>query len=138
MVVRVSFELKGLDEYLEKISRAGRDVDAAAGRAVAVGGDVLLAGMQRRVPVDTGNLKDHLERSEVDKDGNFVFVSVGMKPASQVDAATARYGNAQEYGYKRGKKHYPPRSYIRASFDSDKSKVRAAQKKSLEGDGILS
>ena len=137
MVVRVSFELKGLDEYLERIVQAGQDVNAAAGRAVAAGGDVLLAGMQRRVPKDTGNLEDHLERSEVDQDGNFVFVSVGMKPAREVDADTARYGNAQEYGYKRGKKHYPPRSYIRASFDSDKSKARAAQKKSLKGDGVI-
>ena len=137
MVVRVSFELKGLDEYLERIVQAGQDVDAAAGRAVKAGGDVLLLGMQRRVPKDTGNLEEHLERSEVDQDGNFVFVSVGMKPAAEVDADTARYGNAQEYGYKRGKKHYPARSYIRASFDSDKSKVRAAQKKSLQGDGVI-
>lgn len=137
MVVRVSFTLKGLDAYLEKIAQAGRDVDAAAGRACEAGGDVLLNGMQRRVPKDTGNLEDHLERSEVEQDGNFVFVEVGMKPASQVDADTARYGNAQEYGYKRGKNHYPPQSYIRASFDSDKIKVRRAQRESLEGDGVI-
>ncbi len=55
MTVRARFETKGFEAYLEKLAKAGQDVDAAAQEALQAGGEVLLAGMQRRVPKDTGN-----------------------------------------------------------------------------------
>ena len=41
MTVRYQMKLKGLDEYLEHIAQSGQDVDAAAAKAVAAGGDIL-------------------------------------------------------------------------------------------------
>ena len=131
MVCRASFSLKGFEEYLEKIAKAGHDVDAAADQANVAGGDVLLDGMLRRVPRQTGNLAEHLERTEPKVDGNFRYIEVGMP--RKTDAETARYGNVQEYG----SAHTPAQPYIRPTFDQDKAKARKAQKEALKKAGII-
>jgi len=131
MAVRVSWTLTGIGDYLERIRKAGQDVDAAAGRAVQAGGAVLLDGMKRRVRKDTHNLEQHLEESPVNQDGNLVSVEVGM--SRDVDADTARYGNAQEYGTS----SMAAQSYIRATVDNDGAKARRAMRESLESEGVL-
>lgn len=131
MTCRGSFDLKGLDDYLEKIARADRDVDQAAEKAVVVGGDVILNGLWERVPRDTGYLAETLDRTAPAQDGNFVFVEVGMPRTAPADVA--RYGNVQEYG----SADTPAQPYIRPTFDEDKAKMRRAQRASLEADGIL-
>jgi len=131
MTSRASLSLKGLDEYLEKIARAGQDVDEAAANAVVAGGDVLLDGMLRRVPIRTGLLSDTLSRTEPVRDGNLVAVEVGMPRNAPADVA--RYGNVQEYG----SAETAAQPYIRPTIDQDAAKARQAQRKSLEQDGIL-
>lgn len=131
MAVRFQMDLKGLGEYLELIVQAGLDVDAAAAKAVAAGGDVILVEMLDKVPVLTGNLKDHLVRTEPVQDGNFISVTVGISP--DVDVDTAIYGNVQEYGSANNE----AQPYIRPSFDGKKRQARAAQKAVLEAEGIL-
>jgi HK97 gp10 family phage protein len=134
MTVRYVFDLKGLSEYLEKIVQAGEDVDEAAARAVTAGGDVLVQGMQGRVAVLTGNLKEHISRTEPVRDGNYTYIDVGVLDGENLaDADTARYGNAQEFGTA----SMPAHPYIRPAIDEDKSKVRAAERAALEQDGIL-
>lgn len=130
MTTRGTISLKGFDEYLERVAKAGRDVDKAAAEAVAAGGDVLLEGMQRRVPKDTYNLEQHLERTEPKRDGNYTFVEVGL--SKQADADTARYGNAQEYG----SSSMAAQPYIRPTLDEDGSKARAAVGKTLKEAGV--
>ena len=67
MPVRFKLETKGFAEYLERLVQAGKDIDAVADEALVAGGDILLEGMQRRVPRKTGNLAAHLERTEPEK-----------------------------------------------------------------------
>ncbi len=124
------FKLKGFDEYLQVIADAGASVDDAAENAVVAGADVLLDGMQRRVPKDTMNLHDHLKRTQPKREGNFISVQVGIIEA---DAETARYGNVQEFGSATMK----AQPYIRPTLDGDKAKMRRAQRQSLEADGVL-
>jgi HK97 gp10 family phage protein len=131
MTVRVQWKMDGFGKYLEDIAKAGQNVDAACDRAVSAGGDVILAGMQERVHKLTGNLEANLECTAPAADGNFHYIEVGMRKG--VDADTARYGNAQEYG---GSKN-PPNSYIRAGFDEKRSAARAAMRDSLKKDGVL-
>ena len=131
MTCRATFKMTGFDEYLEQIARAGENIDAAADRAIMAGGDVLLAGMEERVPRDTGNLAAHLERSDPEVDGNIHFLTVGIREGT--DANTARYGNVQEYG----SAHTPKHPYIRPAFDEDGNKARAAEKASLKADGAI-
>ncbi len=131
MTTRVSMSLNGLDVYLEKIAQAGGNVDDAAANAVVAGGDVLLDGMLKRVPVLTGHLADTLKRTDPVHDGNLVFVEVGMPRDAPADVA--RYGNVQEYG----SASMAAQPYIRPTIDEDAGKARRAQRKSLEQDGVL-
>jgi HK97 gp10 family phage protein len=121
---------RGFDEYLERIVQAGRDVDAAAAKALAAGAAVALEGMQQRVAVVTGNLKDNLVATESQQDGNYVFVKVGLISA---DPDTARYGNAQEFGTS----SMPAHPYVRPALDEEKARIRAAIKQSLIEDGTV-
>lgn len=130
MAVKGKLTLKGLDAYLEQLARAGRDVDKAAGKALAAGADVAVEGMRARVPKDTRNLESHLGATAPRQDGNYVYVEVGLVGA---DAETARYGTAQEYGTSK----MQAQPYIRPTIDEDGKQIRAAIKASLEEDGKL-
>jgi HK97 gp10 family phage protein len=139
MTTRASLTLTGIDAYLEKVAQAGRDVDQAAGNAVAAGGKLLADGMKRRAPVYSGKdpravpglLRNTLESSLPARDGNLTFVLVGMPRNAPADVA--RYGNAQEYGTS----SMAAQPYIRPAIDEDGPKARAAIRKSLKQDGIL-
>jgi hypothetical protein len=55
MPVRYKLETKGFSEYLERLVQAGDDIDRIADQALEAGGDILLQGMDQRVPRDTGS-----------------------------------------------------------------------------------
>lgn len=124
--MRAKLETKGFEEFLERITQMGKGVDQAAAKALEVGGDVLLAGMKRRVPKDTHNLEEHLVRSEPNQDGNFIYIEVGL--AKDSDQRTVVYGTAQEYGTS----SMAAQPYIRPTLDSDMGKTRVEMKKVLE------
>lgn len=130
MTTRVKISTKGFEGLLEQIAELGQDVDAAAKQALAAGAEVAKAGMRRRVPKDTHNLEQHIQATEVQQDGNYLYTEVGVIDA---DADTARYGNAQEYGTS----SMAAQPYIRPTMTEDARKIRQAMRKSLEEDGLL-
>lgn len=131
-------ELRGLGEYLEALVQAGKDVDAAAARALEAGAQPILAEMERLVPVGSeaegdphpGNLKKHLGIDGPKREGNYTFVNVGVIGA---DEETAIYGNVQEYGS--GSNEAQP--YVRPALKSKKAAAMKAMKDSLKGEGLL-
>jgi HK97 gp10 family phage protein len=127
MVTKAKLVTKGLLESLEILAEAGQDVDAAAEDMLVAGGEVLLAGMQQRVPKDTHNLEHHLVIDGPFEDGNYHYVLVGIPHDRRTDADTARYGNAQEYGTS----SMPAQSYIRSTAQLDRAKVRKASVEAL-------
>lgn len=122
MATRVRLETRGLAEYLERIAQAGRDIDATAAEALQEGGELLLSGMTERVHKDTHNLEDHLDIDGPHQDGNFHYVLIGLKKGT--DAETARYANAQEYGWSDKQGAKAGKSYIRDTLDHDMAKAR--------------
>lgn len=130
MATRAKLTSRGFSEYLEAIAQAGQDVDAAVAEALQEGGQVLLDGMVRRVPKDSHNLESHLELTKPQQDGNYVFIEVGIR--KNADAETARYGNAQEYGWTSSSGHKPGQSYIRATLDEDMKFARRKMKAAFE------
>ena len=120
MAIRGTFQVKGVEEVMEKLRQKGVDLDAAAADAVLAAGNSLLTDMQALVPVDTGNLRDKLRVAGPNRDGNYVFATIGL--SSQVDAETARYGTVQEYG----SAHTPAQPYIRPALDNGKTRARRA------------
>ena len=129
--MRGKITTSGFDEYLERIQKAGRDIDAAIHEALKDGGAVAIEGMHRRVPKDTLNLENHLEATEPQQDGNYSFVLVGI--SKRANAETARYGYAQEFGTSSMQGH----PYIRPTMDEDRAKIRAAIRKSLVESGKI-
>lgn len=139
MTTHARLDVKGLDEYMERIQQAGIDIDAAAQRALEAGGKILHAEMDALVPVGdpdddphSGNLKKHVTIEGPFRDGNVNYVIVGVVRA---DADTAIYGNVQEYGSP--SKHIKPQSYIRAAIDHKKAAVRRAIRESLKSEGFV-
>ena len=126
MTTRLKLETKGFSEYLERVAQAGKDLDTAADQALAAGGEILLAGMQRRVPKDTHNLEGNLEMTEPQRDGNFHVIEVGL--SKKADAETARYGNVQEYG----SSSMAAQPYVRPALDEDMGKARVAMRQILK------
>lgn len=120
MTVRVKFSTKGFEEWLEKVQQAGMSVDLVTDKALDAGGQVLLEGMLRRVPRDTHNLANNLSVDGPHQDGNFHYIEVGLN--RQVDADTARYGTAQEYGTS----SMAAQPYVRPTLDEDMRKARTA------------
>ena len=131
MVVKSRITTKGFEEYLEAIAKAGQNIDAIADEALLAGGEVLLEGMDRRVPKDTHNLEKHLALIGPVQDGNLHYVEVGNPPTT--DANTARYGNEQEYG----SANTPAQPYIRPSLDHDMGKARARMKEVFVEKGAI-
>ena len=130
MTTRAKISTKGFEEYLEKLAAAGQDVDKSIHKALDAGADVAIEGMRRRVPKDTGNLENHINKTEVKQNGNYSFIEVGVLSA---DDETARYGNAQEYGTS----SMPAQPYIRPTMKEDAGKIRKAMKESLSEDGVI-
>jgi HK97 gp10 family phage protein len=125
--MRIRLNTKGMEESFETLAQMGKDLDAAAGKALMAGGEVFLAGMRQRVPKDTRNLEAHLVIDGPRRDGNFQVIEVGLVKA---DAETARYGNAQEYGTS----SMAAQPYVRPTVDADKGKATQAMRKSLTED----
>lgn len=117
MPIKTRLTTKGLEEWLERLAQAGQNIDAIAGEALLNGGELLLDGMRRRVPVDTHNLQNHLNLQGPKQDGNFIFVEIGLMGA---DANTARYGNVQEFG----SSSMAAQPYVRPTLDADMKKAR--------------
>jgi HK97 gp10 family phage protein len=120
MTTRATLTTKGVAETLDALAQAGQDVDATVDRMLQAGGGVLLDGMKTRVPKDTHNLESKLALDGPHQDGNLHYVQVGMEPG--IDADTARYGNAQEYGTS----VMAAQPYVRPTVDNDLGKARRA------------
>jgi HK97 gp10 family phage protein len=117
---------KALQNMMEQLAalEAGR-INEVAGEMLDAGAEVVLNGMQRRVPKDTGKLHDHLKKGEVQRDGNVSFIEIGLIGAP---AEIVRYGTVQEFG----SSSVSAQSYQRATMKEDKSKITKAMKAVLE------
>ncbi len=130
--MKAKLELKGLEQWLEALAAAGADVDQAADQTLSAGADLALTGMKRRAPKDTHNLEQHIVASIPKVEGNQHIVKIGLIGA---DADTARYGNAQEYGWNSKSGHRAGTPYIRPTMDEDRKAIVAAMKASLKASG---
>jgi HK97 gp10 family phage protein len=106
--------IDGFDDLKRALTALAGAADAgtlvAAGQA---GADVLLAGMQRRVPVDTGELRDSLEIELASKADDTVTFAI----QSDSDHAEA---------VERGTRFQHAQPYMRPTVDEDEEAVFAA------------
>ncbi|MHB9031922.1 MAG: HK97-gp10 family putative phage morphogenesis protein [Anaerolineae bacterium] len=133
--MKASLSVKGVDEMLEGLAKAGEDVDEAASEAVVAGGAVALAGFKSRVPVDTGQLRDSLVVTDPEQEGNVITVTMGHPRTGpqKAPADVARYGNVQEFG----SSSMAAQPYVRPTMASDKGKINRAMVETLKERGVL-
>lgn len=131
MPLKTRLTTNGFEAYLERIVQAGLDIDAAADAALSAGGEILQNGLRRRVPVKTGNLRDHIGVGAVVRDGNFHYIDVGILHGT--DSDTARYGAVQEYG----SANTAAQPYIRPTLDQDFKLARARMREIFKSWGLI-
>ena len=112
---------RGFDEYLDKLAKAGKDIDPIADEALDAGSAVLETGMLKRAPELPGHLKSKIGRRKI-TDGNYHAVEIGIQ---NVDRETELYFFYQEMG----SAHAPAHPYLRPTFDHDRSKARNEMKR---------
>jgi len=131
-MARVTLTLDGYDEYLEKLQKTGQDIDQIAEQCLDAGGNVLVAGMQRRAPYSL--IKQACRKTVVMADGNKRYLYLGVLRGT--DAEIARIAAVWEFGGrstpspKNPKRKPRPgikmKPYIRPTLHNDAKKARSA------------
>lgn len=122
--MKSSFEVSGMEAYLDALQKAGKDIDLVSRAALREAGEILQAEMIRRVPVKTGrktrNLIEHIRIFTPSGEGHYNYVFVGIiHKRLYTDKATAIQANAVEYG----SVHNPAMSFVRSTIRAKKAAI---------------
>jgi HK97 gp10 family phage protein len=130
-----SFKLSGIDEYLKKIEAMGRNVDEAVNEAIKESARPIQneitywAAMHSNPEFTTGAVLKGSVASPVQRDGNFIYVDVGIDTSKSINswhAVFIEYGSPTQ----------SPDPGIRRAFESYKNDVKKIQRKVLKKWGV--
>lgn len=108
----MGFKIEGLTEFENKlIEMIDEKYPEMVNGLVSELGDRLVAKVKKKTPVDSGNLKRTWEKSDLERTGKSVSVTVFNN---------TEYAQYVEYGYRR-KKHFVPGYWKNGKFVYDKS-----------------
>lgn len=125
---------KALMELYDQLAELGEDIDQVAAESLDAGADVVLAGMKKRVPVDTGDLKNQLKKGKVKRDGNVTMIEIGqVGEDSKISPRDAIKANVNEFG----SSSMPAQPFVRPTMTEDKSKINKAMRKPFIDRGIV-
>ena len=109
----MEFEFQGIEELVSRLEQVGKSVEQGKDEAVLEGAKVMQKATQERAPVLTGNLKAHVEISDV-KDGEAeVYVDQQGK---------AYYGYFHEVGTSKMR----AQPFMGPAFNASKTKIELA------------
>jgi len=128
--LKATLKTEGFEAYLEKLVRAGEDINLVAEEGLDAGADVFVSGMQRRAPFD--RIRRRIRKSRMGRDGNKRYIYVGvLRDTPEEDA---RIANVWEFGGRTSPSPKNPRRkprpgirarpYIRPSLRQDAGKAR--------------
>lgn len=131
MTTRGSFEIKGLDAYLEDLAAAGRDVDDVVTdlltEAAPVAEAELHANLRRTSETWTGATSETIFTTEVQQDGNYIFIEIGADTTKDLAGFFKEYGTARQAA----------EPFIRPAFTKlRRSELKAMLKATLERFGL--
>ncbi len=125
---------KGLMELYDQLAELGEDIDQVAAESLDAGADVVLAGMKKRVAVDTGKLKDSLKKSKPKREGNETMIEIGQIPEEgKISPQDAIKANVNEFG----SSSMVAQPFVRPTMTEDKSKITKAMRKPFIDRGIV-
>lgn len=131
--LNASFELKGLEKYLEMAQSLGKAIDDVATEAInaslAIIEKDMIAGAERHK--DKGGVLKAIKVKKAKQSGGYIYGEVGIFVDENPEALHAVF---QEFG----DGHSPgfPDPFIRPSFDENKSEVKKIQRKILSGQDV--
>lgn len=138
MASRAILQLKGFDELLENIQKAGGSIDAAANSCIRQSAQIMHAELKSEMSstgVDSG-LVARIPQPEISVEGNRYAAKVGYKmgsynPADPSDGFKAVFWN---FGTPRRSKHgkVAAHGYIARAKKTAAPKIKKAQKQTLE------
>ena len=108
----MDFKMDGLDELMREIENIGKDMQNHKDEAVLEAGRFFQKEVKKMVPVRTGNLRDHIEVSDVENGMVDVFVDQQGK---------AYYGVMVEEGTSTMR----AQPYMYPTYQRAKGKIRA-------------
>lgn len=114
----MKFEMHGLLELMVQLERTSSGVEDAKKEALEAGGEVMQEEAKKAVRKRTGNLKDHIEISEVEDDNIFVYVD---------NQGKAYYGFMHEFGTSK----MPAKPFMAPSLNKSKMKINQAMAEKL-------
>jgi HK97 gp10 family phage protein len=124
--VAINFDMSQLLDILDDLDKkVKKDISK---NALNAGADVILEGQQANVPVDSGDLKESLDKGKV-KGGANAKINIGIEKG---DKDTLRYGYYQEYGTESmiGKK------WMKSAWNDSKDQALEKIKESIINDLI--
>ncbi|MGN0451098.1 MAG: hypothetical protein ACI4FN_03130 [Acutalibacteraceae bacterium] len=134
----IKIKLEGFDELLEKIQKAGGDIDAATKQCLQTSADIMqseLKAQMQRSDVDSG-LINRMPPPEIETSGNRHTARVGYKkgnydPRNPSDGYKVVFAN---YGTPRRSKHgqQPTKGFIQKAKKKAKPKIKKAQAETLD------
>lgn len=127
----VKFQLTGLDQYLEKIQKAGKNIDDAVAKAVEESAVPIFEDIRKWAEKHemTGAVLAGVNISQVQMEGNKFWVEVGIdsdKSKFSWHAVFVEYGSPTT----------PPDPGIRPAFANNKKNVKQIQRNVLKKGGI--
>lgn len=133
-------DIKMPDEFLERMSRLGKDFDAVAESVLETGGEVVLQKVQSNLsavvgsgtkyePRSTGELESALglTPAKTDKDGNH-NVKVGFAEPRSDGGSNAKLANILEYG----KHGQPAKPFLKPAKTASRQECIDAMTKALD------
>ena len=133
-------DIKMPDEFLEKISRLGKDFDDVAEKVLEAGGEVVLGNVKTKLSsvVDsntkyksrsTGELESALGLTEVkmDRNGNH-NIKVGFAEPRRNGESNAKIANIIEYG----KHGQPAKPFLKPAKNASKNECKTAMQQKFE------
>jgi HK97 gp10 family phage protein len=127
----VKLELKGIEEYLSNIQKAGGNVDEVVTQALKESAKPIHDDIQKWAVKHklTGSTEEGVAMSEVKQDGNTFSVDIGLDSNK---SAYSWHGVFVEYGTPT----QPADPGLRTAFDNNKSKIKKIQRDVLAKGGI--
>lgn len=135
-------DIKMPDEFLERMSRLGKDFDAVAESVLETGGEVVLQKVQSNLsavvgsgtkyePRSTGELESALglTPAKTDKDGNH-NVKVGFAEPRSDGGSNAKLANILEYG----KHGQPAKPFLKPAKTASRQECIDTMTKALDGE----
>ena len=127
----VKFELKGLDEYLENIQKAGNNIEESVKKAIEesakpIHDDIKQWAEKHKM---TGAVLEGVDITDIKQDGNKYYVEVGIntdKSENSWHAVFTEYGTPTQTAD----------PGIRTAFSKNKSKILKIQKEILAQGGV--